>query len=209
MTLHAYLLFIAASIVLAIVPGPDMIYMLSRCIAQGRRAGVMAALGFNLGGYVHLTAAVLGLSAILATSSVAFTAVRWAGAAYLVYLGIRTIFSRSGPLVLARGGTPARDDRTILRQAFLSDVLNPKVAMFFLALIPQFVTPNAPHPTLQILLLGVTTNMVNLPINLLIVYGSAGVTGALRRNSQVSGWLQKAMGAMFVALGLRLAVERT
>jgi threonine/homoserine/homoserine lactone efflux protein len=81
--------------------------------------------------------------------------------------------------------------------------------MFFLALIPQFVIANGPHPTLQILLLGVTTNMVNLPINLLIVYGSAGVTGALRRNSQVSGWLQKAMGAMFVALGLRLAVEGT
>jgi threonine/homoserine/homoserine lactone efflux protein len=208
MTLHSYLLFIAASIVLAIVPGPDMIYMLSRCIAQGRRAGVMAAIGFNLGGYVHLTAAVLGLSAILATSSAAFTAVRWAGAAYLVYLGARAIFSRSGPLVLAGGGT-SRDDRTILRQAFLSDVLNPKVAMFFLALIPQFVTPNNLHPTLQILMLGVTSNMVNLPINLLIVYGSAGVTGALRRNRRMSGWLQKAMGAMFVALGLRLAAERT
>jgi threonine/homoserine/homoserine lactone efflux protein len=208
MTLHTYLLFIAASIVLAIVPGPDMIYMLSRCIAQGRRAGVMAAIGFNLGGYVHLTAAVLGLSAILAASSVAFTAVRWVGAAYLIYLGIRAILGRSGPLVLERGGTPTRNDRTILRQAFLSDILNPKVAMFFLALIPQFVTPNSSHPTLQILLLGVTTNITNLPINLLIVYGSASVTGALRRNSQVSGWLQKAMGAMFVALGLRLAAER-
>jgi threonine/homoserine/homoserine lactone efflux protein len=209
MTLHSYLLFIAASIVLAIVPGPDMIYMLGRCIAQGRRAGVMAAIGFNLGGYVHLTAAVLGLSAILTTSSVAFTAVRWVGAAYLVYLGIRAIFSRGGPLVLASGGVPTRDDRTILRQAFLSDLLNPKVAMFFLALIPQFVAPNGPHPTLQILLLGVTSNVINLPINLLIVYGSAGVTGALRRNRQVSGWLQKAMGAMFVALGLRLAIERS
>jgi threonine/homoserine/homoserine lactone efflux protein len=97
MTLHGYLLFIVASLVLAIVPGPDMMYMLSRCIAQGRRAGVMAAIGFNLGAYVHLTAAVLGLSAILATSSVAFTAVRWLGAAYLLYLGVRTIFIPQRP----------------------------------------------------------------------------------------------------------------
>jgi threonine/homoserine/homoserine lactone efflux protein len=208
MTLHAYLLFVGASIVLVIVPGPDMIYMLSRCIAQGRRAGVMAAIGFNLGGYIHLTAAVLGLSAILATSSVAFTTVKWVGAAYLVYLGIAAMCSRRGPLVLTTAGPPNREDWTILRQAFLSDVSNPKVAIFFLALIPQFVNPIVSHPTLQILLLGVTVNVIALSINLALVYGSASVTSALRRNARLAGWLQKTMGAMFVALGLRLATEK-
>src|SRR5882724_10059354 len=94
MTLHSYLLFVGAAIVLVIVPGPDMAYMLARCIAQGRRAGVLAAVGFHLGGYVHLTAAVLGLSAILATSSVAFSVVKWVGAAYLVYLGIGVLRSK-------------------------------------------------------------------------------------------------------------------
>jgi threonine/homoserine/homoserine lactone efflux protein len=210
MTLHSYLLFVCATIVLVIVPGPDMAYMLARCIAQGRRAGVLAAVGFNLGGYVHLTAAVLGLSAILATSSVAFSAVKWVGAAYLVYLGISVLRSKRGPLVISADGLAKnRNDRTILWQAFLSDVLNPKVAMFFLALLPQFVDTTGSHPTLQILILGVTVNMIALPINILLVYFSASLTEALRRSPAISERLQKAMGALFVALGLRLAFEKT
>src|SRR5882762_833593 len=123
MTLHNYLLFASACIALALVPGPDMAYMLARCVAQGRRAGVLAAVGFNLGGYVHLTAAVLGLSAILATSSVAFSVVKWVGAAYLVYLGIGVLRSKQGPLVISANGVANRNDKTILWQAFLSDVL--------------------------------------------------------------------------------------
>lgn len=91
MTIHSYLLFAGASVVLAIVPGPDTIYMLGRCVAQGRKAGLLAAIGFNLGGYAHLTAAILGLSALLATSAAAFTVVKWLGAGYLVYLGINTL----------------------------------------------------------------------------------------------------------------------
>jgi len=209
MTLHSYLLFVGAAIVLVIVPGPDMAYMLARCIAQGRRAGVLAAVGFNLGGYVHLTAAVLGLSAILATSSVAFSVVKWIGAAYLVYLGIGVLRSKQGPLVISANGVANRNDKTILWQAFLSDVLNPKVAMFFLALLPQFVDTTGSRPTLQILVLGVTVNMIALPINILLVYFSVRLTAALRRSPAISRRLQKAMGALFVALGLRLAFDKT
>jgi len=209
MTLHSYLLFVGASIVLVIVPGPDMVYMLARCIAQGRRAGVLAAVGFNLGSYVHLTAAVLGLSAILATSSLAFSVVKWLGAAYLVYLGVGALRSKQGPLVISANGLANRNDRTILWQAFLSDVLNPKVAMFFLALLPQFVDTTGSHPTLQILLLGVTVNMIALPGNILLAYFSARLTETLRRSPTISGRLQKAMGALFVALGLRLAFDKT
>ncbi len=130
MTLHSYLLFVTASIVLVLVPGPDMIYMLGRCIAQGRKAGLMAAMGFNLGGYSHLTAAALGLSAVLATSAVAFTAVKWLGAGYLIYLGISTLRSKTGLIELDTTRS-SRSAKTILWQAFLSNVLNPKVAMFF------------------------------------------------------------------------------
>jgi threonine/homoserine/homoserine lactone efflux protein len=209
MTLHSYLLFVGASIVLMLVPGPDMIYMLSRCIAQGRKAGLMAAVGFNLGGYAHLTAAVLGLSAVLATSAVAFTVVKWIGAAYLIYLGITVLRSKSGPIDVRTQGLVPVSARTILWQAFLSDVLNPKVAMFFLALLPQFVSPHGAHPTLQIILLGVTVNMIAIAGNIVLVLLSSSVTGALRRNTSVAAWLNKAMGVTFLALGLRLATEKT
>ena len=208
MTLHNYLLFVGASVVLVLVPGPDMIYMLSRCVSQGRKAGLMAALGFNLGGCTHLVAAVLGLSAVIATSVVAFTVVKWLGAGYLVYLGISTLRSKTGPINLDMHKVAGPSAKTILWQAFLSDVLNPKVAMFFLALLPQFVDPKAPHPTLQILILGVTVNVIALAGNTILVTLSASVTASLRRNTSVSALLQKALGATFVALGLRLATEK-
>src|ERR1700683_4422847 len=135
MTLHSYFLFVLASFVLVLVPGPDMVYMLARCIAQGRRAGILAALGFNLGGYVHLAAAVLGLSVILATSSIAFVVVKWLGAGYLIYLGVKALLSSREALAITGDGLAGRKGRTIVWQAFVSDVLNPKVALFFLALL--------------------------------------------------------------------------
>jgi threonine/homoserine/homoserine lactone efflux protein len=207
-TLHSYLLFVFASILLVLVPGPDMAYMLARCIAQGRRAGMLAALGFNLGGYVHLTAAVLGLSAILASSSSAFAVVKWLGAAYLVYLGIGAIRSQQGQPVIADSTLPGRAGKTILWQAFLSDVLNPKGALFFLAFVPQFVDASGPHPTLQILLLGVTVNLIALPVNIMLVHLCARLTKLLRHKPSISRWLQKGMGTLFIALGLRLAAEK-
>lgn len=209
MTLHSFLLFISACIALALIPGPDMVYMLARCIAQGRRAGVLAALGFNLGGLVHATAAALGLSAVLASSSTAFTAVKWLGAAYLIYLGIAALRSRPERLAIAEGAATGPDHKTILWQAFLSDVLNPKVALFFVAFVPQFVDPHAAHPGLQFLLLGMTCNLICLPINLLLVLFSSRFTQQLRGKASVSRWLQRGMGTLFIALGLRLAVEKT
>jgi threonine/homoserine/homoserine lactone efflux protein len=208
MTLHSYLLFAGASIVLVLVPGPDMIYMLSRCVAQGRKAGLMAAIGFNLGGYTHLAAAILGLSAVLATSLVAFTVVKWIGAGYLIYLGATTLLSKTSPITGTTPQIAGPNAKTILWQAYLSDVLNPKVAMFFLALLPQFVDVKGPHPTLQILLLGVTVNVIALFGNIVLVAVSASVTASLRRNASMSGWLQKALGATFVALGLRLVIAK-
>lgn len=207
MSMHHYLLFVLAAIALILVPGPDMLYMLGRCVAQGRRAGMLSAIGSNLGGYVHITAAVLGLSAILAASATAFTVVKWAGAAYLVYLGISTLRRKQGPVAIGASYVPLLA-RTILWQAFLSDVLNPKVALFFLALLPQFVNRRAPHPALQILVLGLTVSLIALPTNLVIVWWADRITGTLRRNAEVSRWLHKGLGVLFIALGLRIAAER-
>jgi threonine/homoserine/homoserine lactone efflux protein len=208
MSLHSYLIFVLAAFALILVPGPDMMYMLGRCLAQGRRAGILCAIGFNLGGYVHLTAAVLVLSAILATSAMAFTIVKWIGGAYLVYLGLSTLWSKQGPLAIDTGATGGRRGRTILWQAFLSDVLNPKVALFFLALLPQFVDRAAAHPTLQIILLGVTVNAIGLPTNIAIACCASRITRSLRRSGSITLWLRRGLGVLFIALGLRVAVEK-
>jgi threonine/homoserine/homoserine lactone efflux protein len=140
---------------------------------------------------------------------VAFTIIKWVGAAYLIYLGVRALMSRAGPLALDAEGLKSFSGKAVFWQGFLSDALNPKVAMFYLALLPQFVQPHAAHGTLQLLILGLTFNMVALPINLVLVLASSKVTDALRRNGTMASWLHKAMGAMFVRLGLRLAAERT
>ena len=213
MSLHSYILFVGASILLVLAPGPDLAYMLGRCVAQGKRAGYLAALGVNAGAYVHLTAAVTGLSAVLMASALAFTVIKWVGAAYLVWLGVMALRAqgRDGPLppVSLRG----KGARAVFWQGFASCALNPKVAMFYLALLPQFVEPHAGgvwagRPWLQLLVLGLTTNMIALPIDMAVVALSAHATQTLRGNPKISAWLQKAMGATFVALGLRLAAER-
>jgi threonine/homoserine/homoserine lactone efflux protein len=209
-TLETYLLYIGAIIVLVLVPGPDMIYLLTRSVAQGRRAGMVAALGINAGGYVHLLAAVTGLSAILLTSVLAFTIIKWIGAAYLVYLGLGALFGRSGAMSnpTQTEGLVGLSLTAVFWQGFLSDVLNPKVAIFFLALLPQFVNVQAGHVAGQLLLLGVTGNLVAIAINLVLVALAAQVSQSLRRSPRIVYWLQKAMGTIFVALGVRLATER-
>jgi threonine/homoserine/homoserine lactone efflux protein len=207
LTVHSYLLFVAASIVLALIPGPDMAFMLGRCIAQGRRAGVLSALGFNTGSYVYLAAAVLGLSAVLAASPVAFTAIRWLGACYLAHLGIRSLFSTQKGLEIGDQAPNVRSGASIFWQAFVTDILNPKVMIFFVAFLPQFVDQHGAHPTLQLLLLGVTVNMVCLVINLVLVSCSARLTETLRGNARIDAWLQRGLGALFIGIGLRLATQ--
>jgi threonine/homoserine/homoserine lactone efflux protein len=204
-TLDGYLLFIAGSVLLVIIPGPDMIYLLARSVAQGRRAGLMAALGFNLGAYCHLAAALLGVSALLAASPRAFTAVKWLGAAYLVFLGVQALATPHGALTLDAAGAEPRSMRVVLRQAFLSDLLNPKVGMFFLAFLPQFVAPDSPHRTLQLVMLGVTVNMIALAINIPLVFVATGVSARLRGGG-AARHLAWALGVVFISLGVRIAL---
>jgi threonine/homoserine/homoserine lactone efflux protein len=208
--LQTYLLFIGAVVVLVIAPGPDMAYMLTRTIVQGRRAGVLAAVGINAGAYVHVAAAVLGLTAILATSSVAFTVVKWMGACYLIWIGVQAITSKAGPINLGDGQAGQLNDKAIFWQGFLSDVLNPKVAIFFLAFLPQFIDADNHKVTVtqQLLLLGVTGNVVAISINLVLVHFASIATASLRKNQRFVTWLNKIAGAVFVGLGIRLANEK-
>jgi threonine/homoserine/homoserine lactone efflux protein len=206
MDLASYLLFVAAAVVLVAVPGPDMAYMLARTIAQGRAAGITAAVGINAGAYVHVCAAVFGLSAILATSAIAFSAVKWIGACYLIWIGIRALRSKTSSFSLANEPKPVIRRRRIFFEGFLSDVLNPKVAIFFLAFLPQFVhTDSSLSVTLQLLILGVTANVIAVVMNIGIVFLCSAATSTLRRRPQVVTWLNKLSGALFIALGLRLA----
>jgi threonine/homoserine/homoserine lactone efflux protein len=134
--------------------------------------------------------------------------VKWVGAAYLVYLGIGALLDRAGALSLSAGEMPAKSLRAVFVQGFLSDVLNPKVAVFFLALLPQFVDLKAGHPVAQLLLLGLTVNMLAITVNLILVMLSARISRNLRGNPRIARRLQSAMGVLFIGLGARLATEQ-
>ncbi|KAA3641888.1 MAG: LysE family translocator [Armatimonadetes bacterium] len=154
------LLFALASFILVIIPGPAVVYILTRSVSQGRTAGLVSAVGVNVGSAVHVLAAVLGLSIILAQSAVAFTTIKWAGVFYLAWIGIRTL--RAGDTIFEQATTERQALRRVFIQAILVNILNPKVAIFFLAFLPQFVDPDAANPALQTFVLGMTLIVVGL-----------------------------------------------
>lgn len=204
------LLFIAAGWLLNLTPGPDVLYIVSHGLRSGARAGMVAALGIVAGCFVHVFAAAAGLSALLATSATAFTVVKWVGAAYLVWMGVKLVFSRGGRLGFdhdraSDGPTPV-DLWAVWRRGFLTNVLNPKVALFFLAFVPQFIPPDAAHPALSFLLLGVLFNLNSLPVNLGYAWLASWAARRLHTLQRAMGWMDRAAGAMFIAFGLRLAL---
>lgn len=201
--LPAFLAFAAAGLALNIVPGADMTFVIATAAGSGRRNGIVAALGIGAGTLLHISAAVLGLSAILATSLTAFTIIKWAGAAYLVWIAFALLRSdtRSDKEVsLRRSGWP------LLRAAAFVNILNPKVALFFLAFLPQFVHPHAAVPALQILCLGLWFDLIGTIVNVIIAVIAARAADRLRH----IGWLGRA--ARYVAatamgtLAVRLAL---
>jgi threonine/homoserine/homoserine lactone efflux protein len=206
MSWHTYMLFIGASLVLCLVPGPDMLFLLGRTIAQGRAAGLCAALGINLGAYLHLLAAVTGLSALVLASATAFTVVKFAGAAYLVYLGWGALRAKGGFTLPEGRGKSALHH--IFWQGFLSDALDPKVALFYTALLPQFISAHDPHAVAHLFELGVVGNTVGISTSVVYVFLASRMTQTLRRNKTVSAWLTKTMGALFIGLGAKLATEK-
>ena len=207
MSFEQYLLFVFASIILCVVPGPDMFYLLGRTVAQGKKAGFAAALGINLGGYFHLTAAILGISAIIATSALAFTILKWLGAAYLIYIGLQALLSKT-TLHLDGQDRSLPALKVIFWQGFISDALNPKVAIFFISLLPQFIQPESGNTFGQLLLLGFTVNIIGLATSSMTVWFAHSVTQQLRQSHSISRGMHKFMGCVFIGLGVKLANEQ-
>jgi threonine/homoserine/homoserine lactone efflux protein len=199
---HDFPTFLVASFLLWLTPGPDTMYILARSIVQGRRAGVLSALGIGSGLLIHTLFAAVGLSAILATSAWAFTAVKVAGAAYLIYLGLRALRRKVGPL--ATPAVSAVSGWWVYRQGILSNTLNPKVALFFLAFLPQFVDPAAGFGPIPFLFLGAVFVVGGTLWSLGQAVCAASATQMIRRNAAVLGWLERVSGLVYIGLGLNL-----
>lgn len=202
------LLFIAAGWLLNLMPGPDVLYIVSSALRHGVRAGLVAALGIVSGCFVHVFAAALGVGALLATSAAAFAVLKWMGAAYLVWMGFKLLRAQGGsPVPLVAGDVPHEpvDLARIFRRGFLTNVLNPKVALFFLAFVPQFIAPDATDKVTVFLLLGLLFSLNSLPINLGYAWLAAWAlqrAGAMQRTLR---HLDRAAGLLFIGFGLRLA----
>jgi RhtB (resistance to homoserine/threonine) family protein len=205
--IHDFGLFLAAGVLLNLTPGPDTAYILGRSIAQGREAGIASALGICVGSIFHTCAAALGLSAILATSAVAFGAIKLLGGAYLIFLGLKMIFDRRGQL-----SVPSKFRRhttsAAFRQGVLTNVLNPKVALFFLAFLPQFIDPAPGTRIFAFLFLGLTFVTTGTTWCLILAWFASVFSNRLRTNETVAQWLTRTAGALFVFLGMRLVTVK-
>jgi threonine/homoserine/homoserine lactone efflux protein len=206
--IHHYWLFIATAIVLVLTPGQDTFFILGRSLASGRSAGIAAALGITCGSIIHTLLAALGLSALLATSPYAFMAVKFAGAAYLVYIGVRALLSRAQGLAGTETNDKGEGDWPAFRQGIVSNLLNPKVAVFLLALRPHLISAGSSHKVTAFLALGMTFVALGVIWCMVLAVGAASLRGALLRRPSVSSILNKIAGVMFIALGVRLATVR-
>jgi threonine/homoserine/homoserine lactone efflux protein len=202
---HRFLLFLAAGFVLAITPGAGIFYVLARTLAGGRREGVQSSLGTFVGGLFHVTAAALGISAILAASAVAFHTVKYAGAVYLVWLGIKMIRSRNEAM-------PEKTEAPTggaFQQGIFTEALNPKTALFFLSFIPQFVAPERGHVFWQFVVLGVCSVAMNTAADLLAVYLAAPLGRKLKESARFRRGQRVASGIGMVGLGAYVAFVDT
>ena len=232
------LLFIAAGILLNLTPGPDVLYIVSNALRSGARSGVVAGLGITAGCFMHVFAAAVGVSALLATSATAFTVLKWVGAAYLLWVGVKLLLARSTPATPVGWGEPEGEPQrcatsagvralpltpayegyegsprgngtslgAVFRGGFLTNVLNPKVAIFFLAFVPQFIAPDTDDKALAFVLLGTLFNVNSIAVNCGWALAAAWLArhGAVQRGMH---WLDRVAGAMFIGFGLKLALS--
>ena len=223
---HQLLMFIAAGWLLNLTPGPDVLYIISNALKSGTRAGIVAGLGITAGCFVHIFAAAVGVGALLATSATAFAVLKWVGAAYLMWMGVRMLFAKAkaakpaavdgGEIAGHREGAAPAATRVesaaqpvplskVFLGGFWTNVLNPKVAIFFLAFVPQFIAPDSDHKALAFVMLGVLFNVNAIPVNMGWALAASWMgrrAGALQRGMS---WLDRVAGAMFIGFGLKLA----
>jgi threonine/homoserine/homoserine lactone efflux protein len=206
--IHDFAVFLGAGLLLNLTPGPDTLYVVSHATARGWRGGAIAALGIGAGCLVHILAATLGLSALLLASTTAFAIVRYVGAAYLVWVGVGLLRASPAAVVSAAPRVAALADRRIFVGAALTNALNPKVALFFLAFLPQFVAADGTHRAASFLLLGCLFNLGGTLWLLVVARLAARAVGAPGPAARVARWLGRVTGVVFVALGLKLALAR-
>ena len=205
---HHLVLFAAAALAVNLTPGPDMLFVLGTGATRGRRAGVMAALGVGAGCLVHVALAALGLSALLAASALAFSVVKWVGAAYLVWIGLGML--RRRPVDTAQAAPHGDTRRRVFWQGALTNALNPKVALFFLAFLPQFIEPGASGQAAAFVALGLLFDAGGTLVNIVVAWLAADLSRWLVSRGSSARWgalLQRAVGALFVGLGVRLALS--
>ena len=196
--------FLLSSILLNITPGADTIYILSKSMVGGRKKGIVSALGISTGILIHTVLASLGLSVILARSALAFTLMKFLGAGYLIVMGIRTLLSKDSVLAVDAPGETAESTWKIYRQGVLTNALNPKVALFFLALLPQFVSADNPYGPLPFLLLGLSFFTTSTLWCVFIAFISSFVSRLLKKNKKVQMLASKMTGVVYIALGLNV-----
>lgn len=207
------LMFILAGWLLNLTPGPDVLCIVGHALRSGARAGIVAGLGIAAGCFVHIFAAALGVGAVLATSASAFVALKWVGAVYLFYVGVRLLLARpdASPLgTAAAGQTPVRANTTlwrVFRDGFFTNALNPKVALFFLAFVPQFIAPGTAEPIWAFLALGMLFNINAIPVNTGWALLAAWVARRAALVQRSLAWLDRVAGALFIAFGCKLALS--
>ena len=197
--------FLAAGILLNLTPGSDTMYILSRSISNGKKAGVLSALRISTGSLIHTIFAAFGLSILLAESQTAFIIVKYMGAAYLVFLGIKAIFTKSSPQSATQPTENSVKGSKVYLSGILTNVLNPKVALFYLAFLPQFIEPDYSFPYISFILLGITFTVTGTIWCLLLAVFSSSLSGKIRRNYKIKLWLDRITGVVFISLGIKLA----
>ncbi len=207
--IHDLALFIVSGLLLNMMPGPDSLLIMLRSGSQGWQAGSVAALGIGTGTMVHVLAAALGLSALLSASAELFAVIKLMGALYLVYLGISLLRQGASSSVESEPAVslPAHSYGRIFRQGLLTNVLNPKVALFFLAFVPQFIAPDAPQKALAFIVLGCIFNLNGMIWCHLLAFSTAYASRKVRLPARLARWLNRLMGGLFVGLGIKLAAE--
>ncbi|VWB89393.1 LysE family translocator [Burkholderia lata] len=201
--------FVLAVFLLNVTPGPDTAYIVGRSVAQGRGAGLMSAFGISAGCCVHALACAFGLTALLAASAAAFTVIKLVGAAYLIYLGVRMIFAKQAAEPSGKAAAQAEKPlRQLFMQGFWTNVLNPKVVLFFVSFFPQFVSADSPHKALAFLTLGGVFVAMSTVWTSLVAWVAGSVTERFSGKPGVKKWLDRTVGSAFVGLGLRLATAQ-
>src|SRR5260370_23876051 len=203
----AFLAFLVAALALNFAPGPDMLYVLGRSLGQGCKAGVVSALGIFAGCLVHITAAALGLAALLQASATAYNVIRYAGASYLLYLGARMLLNKDAQNELSPGASPPPTSLSrIFTQGVITNILNPKVAMFFVAFLPQFVNAARGSVVFQIAVLGLIFDVGGTLVNIGVAFFAGHIGNRLRQSPRVARLQRWFTGSIFICLGIRLGL---